>query len=170
MRCALCYRAPCASTCFQLRHPAELQMPKTTKTCPIPSTSLIPPHDRLHPGVTHGGRGAYPPGDLHPWDHIQAARAGARACQHGLQSKLEDPNWEERGAGGPYLYPCKALPPLPARLRRLQPLPRSKRSRWHAQHLRLRFPAAIAELLLSRAEAGGRRLFFFFLIYFPWEF
>lgn len=52
-------------------------------------------------------------------------------------------------------------PLFPARLRRLQAFPRSKRSRWHAQHLRLRFPAAIAELLLSRAEAGGRRISFF---------
>lgn len=67
-------------------------------------------------------------------------------------------SWEENRAGGPHraLYP----PSFPARLRRLHPLPRSKRSRWHAQHFRLRFPAAIAEQLLSRAEAGGETAFF----------
>lgn len=44
----------------------------------------------------------------------------------------------------------------------------SQRSRWHAQHSPLRFPAAITEPLLARAEAGGRRRGGFFP--FPWEF
>lgn len=69
-----------------------------------------------------------------------------------------------RGRGTLSLPLQSVVPPFPARQRRLQALPRSKRSRWHAQHLRLRFPAAIAELLLSRAEAGGETAFF--LIFF----
>lgn len=50
----------------QQGQPAELQMPNPTRTCPLPSTGLIPPHDHPHPWMTHRGRGAHPPVDLHP--------------------------------------------------------------------------------------------------------
>lgn len=164
MRCTLRYIAPCASRCFQLRQPAELQMPNPTKTCPFPSTQLIPPHNHLHPWMSHTGRARH----TSSWRSAStpappsSASWGSSPPSVGFQLDLEDPQmggiW---GRGDPCLYPCAALPPpFPARLRRLQALPRSKRSRWHAQHLRLRFPAAIAELLLSRAEAGGGDFFF----------
>lgn len=70
MRGTLCYSA---SRCFQLRQPAELQMPKPTKTCPFPFhmkvlSFHIPPHEHLHPWMTHRERGAHPAGNLPPWD------------------------------------------------------------------------------------------------------
>lgn len=99
-------------------------------------------------------------------------KLGLKCASLDFQLYLEDSgalSWSDTREGTTPSLPQQALaPPLPTSLCGLQPLPRSKRSRWHAQHLRLRFPAAIAELLLSRAEAEGETAFFFF--YFPWEF
>lgn len=129
----------------------------TTHPTPQPSSPLDEPHRESKAHILLEIRiHAAPP---------SSASWGSSPPSVGFQLDLEDPQmggiW---GRGDPCLYPCAALPPpFPARLRRLQALPRSKQSRWHAQHLRLRFPAAIAELLLSRAEAGGGETFFFFL-------
>lgn len=105
--------------------------------------------------------------------HHQAAQAGAQARQCGLQTDLEDPSWEEHRAGGPRLYPCKALPP---RSREAAPAPAAPAIQAE-QMARATLTASLSSRHRRAASqqgggGGGETAFslFFFLIYFPWEF
>lgn len=73
----------------------------------------IPPHDHLHPWVTHRVRGTHPAGNLHPWDISKQHKLRVQACQCGLQTTLQDPRREEFGVGDPIFTPTKRGAPLP---------------------------------------------------------
>lgn len=164
MRGTLCY---CASRCFQLGQPAELQI-LNHQNLPIPFH--IPPHNHLHPWLTHRGRGTHPAGNLHPWDISKQHELRAQACQRGLQTALQDPRGEEFGVGDPIFTPAKRGAPLPRQAAPAPAAPAIQAEQMARATLTASLSSRHRRAASQQGGGGGGDGFFFLKYIFPWNF